>query len=154
MDGSYDDILKIYTILDLQNEYFAFENQFKELSNKLEISKPKQLISEIKLLVKKLNKIPDNRKIISSLNKVNRNLKKKKIDYFKVNKNFDIAYELYSKKASAIKDIDKNITVELKNYLNVISSSIGVRQQSKIPRDLALYLASCRSTHKDLTLYF
>ena len=154
MDGSYDDIFKIYTILDLQNEYFAFENRFKELSNKLEISKPKQLISEIKLLVKKLNKIPDNRKIISSLNKVNRNLKKKKIDYFKVNKNFDIAYELYSKKASAIKDIDKNITVELKDYLNVISSSIGVRQQSKIPRDLALYLASCRSTHKDLTLYF
>ncbi|MDC0228144.1 hypothetical protein OAK51_06570, partial [Alphaproteobacteria bacterium] len=67
---------------------------------------------------------------------------------------FESAYNLYRKKASQIKSVDKNIIAGIKDYLNVTSSTIGVRQQNKIPRELALYLASCRSSHKNLTLYF
>ena len=154
MDQSYENIFQIYTILDLKDDFLKFEKQFNVLSNKLKESNPKQLMSEIKIFTKKLNKIPDNRKIISSLNKINRNLKKKKIDYQKVNKNFEEAYDLYRNKVNEIIGADKKIILGLKEYLNVVSTSIGVRQQSKIPRELALYLASCRSTHKDLTLYF
>ena len=154
MDQSYENIFKIYTILNLKDDFLKFEKQFNVLSNKLKEANPKQLMSEIKIFTKKLNKIPDNRKIISSLNKINRNLKKKKIDYQKVNKNFEEAYDLYRNKVNEIIGADKKIILGLKEYLNVVSTSIGVRQQSKIPRELALYLASCRSTHKDLTLYF
>ena len=154
MDQSYENIFKIYTILDLKDDFLKFEKQFNVLSNMLKEADPKQLMSEIKIFTKKLNKIPDNRKIISSLNKINRNLKKKKIDYQKVNKNFEEAYDLYRNKVNEIIGADKKIILGLKEYLNVVSTSIGVRQQSKIPRELALYLASCRSTHKDLTLYF
>ena len=154
MDQSYENIFQIYTILDLKDDFLKFEKQFNVLSNMLKEADPKQLMSEIKIFTKKLNKIPDNRKIISSLNKINRNLKKKKIDYKKVNKNFEEAYDLYRNKVNEIIGADKKIILGLKEYLNVVSTSIGVRQQSKIPRELALYLASCRSTHKDLTLYF
>ena len=40
------------------------------------------------------------------------------------------------------------------NYLKIVSTSIGVRQQNKLPRELALYLAECRASHKNLTLFF
>ena len=117
-----------------------FDSRFKNISAKLEVNDPKQLIDEIKLFTQELNKIPDNRSIISSLNKVNRNLKKKKIDYVKVKK-ISKAYNLYMQKNNKLKLVDDKIVSELENYLKIVSTSIGVRQQSKLPRELALYLA-------------
>ena len=154
MDGSYDEIFKIYTIINLKDTFSMFDSRFKNISAKLEVNDPKQLIDEIKLFTKELNKIQDNRNIISSLNKVNRNLKKKKIDYVKVKKNFEKAYNLYIQKNNKLKLVDDKIVSEFENYLNIVSTSIGVRQQSKLPRELALYLADCRASHKNLTLFF
>ena len=154
MDGSYDEIFKLYTIINLKETFSMFDSRFKNISAKLEVNDPKQLIDEIKLFIQELNKIPDNRSIISSLNKVNRNLKKKKIDYVKVNNNFEKAYNLYIQKNNNLKFVDDKIVSELENYLKIVSSSIGVRQQRKLPRELALYLADCRASHKNLTLFF
>ena len=148
MDGSYNEIFKLYTIINLKDTFSMFDSRFKNISAKLEVNNPKQLIDEIKLFTKELNKIPDNRSIISSLNKVNRNLKKKKTDYLKVKKDFEKAYNLYIQKNNKLKLVDDKIVSELENYLNIVSTSIGVRQQSKLPRELALYLADCRPSHK------
>ena len=52
------------------------------------------------------------------------------------------------------KMVDNKIVSELENYLKIVSTSIGVRQQNKLPRELALYLADCRASHKNLTLFF
>ena len=58
------------------------------------------------------------------------------------------------KKLDEINNIENIIEPYLLDYLENVSNSIGVRQQSKIPRNLALYLAECRADHKDLSLYF
>ena len=55
---------------------------------------------------------------------------------------------LYIYKNDQLKMVDKKIVSELKNYLKIVSTSIGVRQQNKLPRELALYLAECRASHK------
>ena len=154
MDDSYNEIFKIYTIINLKDTFSTFESRFKNISAKLEVNDPKQLIDEIKLFTKELNKIPDNRNIISSLNKVNRNLKKKKVNYVKVKKDFEKAYNLYIQKNNKLKLVDDKIVSEFENYLKIVSTSIGVRQQRKLPRKLALYLADCRASHKNLTLFF
>ena len=77
MDRSYDEIFKLYTIINLKDTFSMFDSRFKNISAKLEVNDQKKLIDEIKLFTQELNKIPDNRSIISSLNKVNRNLKEK-----------------------------------------------------------------------------
>ena len=53
-----------------------------------------------------------------------------------------------------MKLVDDKIVSEFENYLKIVSTTIGVRQQSKLPRKLALYLADCRASHKNLTLFF
>ena len=65
-----------------------------------------------------------------------------------------MAYTLYVKKVDTLSVVNEQTVLGLENYLKIVSASIGVRQQNKIPEKLALYLASCRSSHKDLTLYF
>ena len=154
MDESYNEIFEIYSIINLKDTFSKFEKKFKNFSNKLEVNNPRELIDEIKLFTKELNKVPGNQNIISSLNKVNKNLKKKKINYVKVKKAYEKAYTLYIQKNDQLKMVDKKIVSELKNYLKIVSTSIGVRQQNKLPRELALYLAECRASHKNLTLFF
>ena len=154
MDNSYEEINKIYTILKFKDKFSKFKVNFENLSNKLETDNPKILIKEISLFKKRITEIPDNRKIVSYLNKVSRSLKKKTIKYEKIRKDFNFAFELYRKKLDKINNIEKIVAPHLLDYLENVSNSIGVRQQSKIPRDLALYLAECRADHKDLSLYF
>jgi hypothetical protein len=154
MDYSYEEINKIYTILKFKHKFSRFRVNFENLSKKLETDDPKKLIKEINLFKRSLTEIPDNRKIVSYLNKVSRSLKKKNIKYDKVRKDFNFAFELYRKKIDKINNIENIIAPQLFDYLENVSNSIAVRQQSKIPRKLALYLAECRADHKDLSLYF
>ena len=154
MDNSYEEINKVYTILNLRDEFAKFENKFEEFSNSIEKIDPLELLKEIKLFSKEISKIPDNRKIISNLNKVSRILKKKNVNYIKVREYFNQSFKLYRQKLNDIKNVKNNIAPKLKGYLDIVGTSIGVRQQSKIPRELALYLAKCRASHKNLSLYF
>ncbi len=43
---------------------------------------------------------------------------------------------------------------DVKAYESMIRNTMGLRQQSRIPREVALYVASCRSSHEDISLYF
>lgn len=43
---------------------------------------------------------------------------------------------------------------ELRIYDAAIQDTIGLRQLDRMPRDVALYVASCRATHRDISLYF
>ena len=38
--------------------------------------------------------------------------------------------------------------------INSIKYNVGVRQQPKLNRDLALYAATCNADHKDLSIHF
>ena len=79
----------------------------------------------------------------------------KDLDFLRLDKkNFEKAYNLYIQKNNQLKMVDNKIVYKLENYLNTVSTSIGVRQQNKLPRELALYLADCRASHKNLTLFF
>ena len=95
MDGSYSDIRKLSQIINLKQMFLNFDNQFKGISSEIGTADPKVLISDIKSLNKELMKIPDNNNLISKLNKVSRSLKKKKIDYNKVIKDFNDVYGKY-----------------------------------------------------------
>jgi hypothetical protein len=64
-------------------------------------------------------------------------------------------------------DFQKNNNLDIKNcliiskikpklllYLSSISETLGARQQPKLTRSQALYLAKCNSGHRDLSLNF
>ena len=55
---------------------------------------------------------------------------------------------------STLKKVDKNVLQKLNNYLKFVSNNVALRQQSKLPRNVALYLAKCNSNHRDLSIYF
>ena len=154
MDNSYEEMSTLLNILLSKNEFYKFRDEFKKFNKILETSEPKSLSIEIKVFSKKLSRLPDNSKITSKLSRVSRNLKKKKVNYKKVVKDFNISFEEYEKKYSELKKIDNKVIDALTLFLNSTKFTIGLRQQQKIPRDIALFLAGCKSDHRDLSLYF
>ena len=154
MDNSYDEMSTLLNILLSRDEFYAFRDDFKKFSKLLETNEPKTLSKEIKAFSKKISLLPGNSKITSKLSKVSRNLKKKNFNYEKVLKDFNKSFADYEKKYSDLKKIDDNAVNDLSVFLDSTKFTIGLRQQQKIPKDIALFLAGCRSDHRDLSLYF
>jgi hypothetical protein len=42
----------------------------------------------------------------------------------------------------------------LVRYEEMIRGTLGIRQQTKMPEELALYVAACNSGHRDISLHF
>ena len=154
MDNSYEEMTILLNILLSRAEFYKFRDDFKKFSKMLEITDPKILSKEIKTFQKNISRLPDNSKITSKLSKVSRNLKKKKVDYKKVVKDFNNSFAEYENKYSDLENIDDKVVDDLSIFLDKTKFTIGLRQQQKIPKDIALFLAGCRSDHRDLSLYF
>ena len=154
MDNSYEEMSILLNILLSKNEFYKFRDEFKKFSKILETSEPKSLSIEIKIFSKKLSRLPDNSIITSKLSKVSRNLKKKKVNYEKVIKDFNISFTEYEKKYNDLKKVDNEVFDAISAFLDNTKFTIGLRQQQKIPRDIALFLAGCKSDHRDLSLFF
>ena len=67
---------------------------------------------------------------------------------------FNKSFADYEKKYSDLKKIDDNAVNDLSVFLDSTKFTIGLRQQQKIPKNIALFLAGCKSDHRDLSLYF
>ena len=52
------------------------------------------------------------------------------------------------------RDAAEKIAPGLASYSAALSDTIGLRQQPKLPREQALYVASCSSGHRDISLHF
>ena len=154
VDSSYEEIEIIHNILNKKDTLYKFEKDFIKFDNVLETNDPKILSKEIKELSKKISRLPENSKITSKLSKVSRNLKKKKVNYKRVRKDFDKSFSIYLSKINSLKTIDGNVENYLGNFLNDTKNTLGLRLQQSLPKDVALYLASCKSSHRNLSLYF
>ena len=131
-----------------------FNNTFIDLKSKLAQEEKLKLSEQVKTFSKTINELPDNRKIASNLNKVRRELKKKNVKMEKVYKFFDKSYSEYLKKLKSLNKIDRSVLINLNKFINLIKYNVGIRQQDKLNRDLALYIATCNSDHKDLSIHF
>ena len=107
-------------------------------------------------LKKEIEKIGHNRFYLSGIMMNNGPIK---CDFGNDLKSFDEKkllneYKNYNDKLVSLKKVDNNVLQKLNNYLNFVSNNVALRQQSKLPRNVALYLAKCNSEHRDLSIYF
>ena len=153
-DKSYEKLATLSLLLSSINDFKMFNNTFIDLKSKLAQEEKLKLSEQVKTFSKTINELPDNRKIASNLNKVRRELKKKNVKMEKVYKFFDKSYSEYLKKLKSLNKIDRSVLINLNKFINLIKYNVGIRQQDKLNRDLALYIATCNSDHKDLSIHF
>jgi len=119
-----------------------------------ENEQPANLIEPLKVLSDQFGDIEGASKIKSAVSKARSNLKKKKPKVEAAIKSIDKAIELYTEEMAWRNEAEEAVGAQLKTYEEQMRGTIGIRQQERLNREQALFVAACNSHHKDLSLHF
>jgi len=111
-------------------------------------------MNEIKSIEKVLNEIAGADLIKEKLSKARRILKKDDPDINKIIKLIDEAYGIFLLEKEWRQKAEVELLPQLIKFDDSIKTTIGLRKQEKLTKEQALYVAACRSTHKDISLNF
>lgn len=103
---------------------------------------------------KRLRKIPGTRPLTSKLSSARRFTRGRRKDPDKARESMEQGLKILADDLAWRKRAKSEILDGLKTYELVIRNNIGLRQQSRLPRDKAIVVASCNSVHRDLSLSF
>jgi tripartite ATP-independent transporter DctM subunit len=107
-----------------------------------------------KTLAKAFSAVKGASKVSSALKKVARQLRAGKVNLDKASSEYKKALKVYQSQEIWRLQAEGDFEVALEVYLSAMSASIGARQQEKLTRDQALYIAKCNAVHRDVSLNF
>ena len=121
---------------------------------RVEQEEPAELIEPLKELSDQFSDIEGASKIKSAVSKARSNLKKKTPKVEDAIESMDKAISIYEEEMAWRTDAETALGPQLKTYEEEMRGTIGIRQQRRLTREQALYVASCNSHHRDLSLNF
>ena len=101
-------------------------------------------LSEISGMDEFLNGIDDILSLIDS----------DEIDPIEIRKKSKDVIELFNKEVNWRAAAKQNLMPKLQEYNNAIKETIGLRLQSKLTKDQAIFVSKCNSVHRDISLNF
>jgi tripartite ATP-independent transporter DctM subunit len=101
-----------------------------------------------------LGSIADSNDIRSPLSKARRELKSKTPKPEAAVADATAAVEAFEAALAWRGQASESLLADVRRYEEKIRRTIGLRQQERLPRDIALEVAACSSHHNDISLYF
>ena len=153
-DGAVEAANEILAVLRANEAFAALEGELTELRGLIESAEePKELEPVVKDFASKFGRVDGARDIRSALSKTARALKGRRADKDKALEEYEKAFALYQEQAEW-RGPAAALIPDLEAYLAGLADTIGARQQDKLSREQALYLASCTAAHRDISLNF
>ncbi len=153
VDSSFNELLKYIQLFKNAEKFSLIESNYNELV--LNITNEDNEIEEIiKNFERLFNKFNDTSEIKKPLKKVRKLLKKnfdKKDDALTL---VNDSKEIYLIEKNWRLEGNKILLDHLIKLSNTGSETFGLRKQDKLNKEQAIYLASCKSVHEDISLYF
>ncbi len=154
-DQAYEPIRELLKTMSSADALTALDKPVRGLAALLDGSiPPKRAIDRIKDVEKLFQGIPEVRPVTRHLSKMRRNMRGKTPKLDQARKDYDEALAALSGEIEWRSAAARNVVPGLRAYEASIARTIGLRQQARMPRDLALEIAGCRATPRDLTLQF
>ena len=153
VDSSYSELLKYIEIFKNAEDFSKLENQYDNLYLNIfnEESEIIDLIKDFERLFNPFNDTSDIKKPIKKARKLlkkNFDKKDEALNLITESKSIYISEKDWRLKGSEVLMID---FIQLSNTGN---ETFGLRKQDSLNDEQALYLASCKSVHEDISLYF
>ena len=124
------------------------------LKDMIETAEDEATIDELSASSKRFGAVEGASKIKSAISKARKSLKAKKPSKEKALKALADAEEEYQSELQWRKQAQTTIGTQISSYEESMRSTIGIRQQSKLTKDQALYVAACDAGHRDISLNF
>ena len=156
VDSAYEPLSEIGAIIAAGGRLAALEGRITALKGVIEdeqdLTKAMAAINEV---AKKVRVVPGSRKVEKKLSDARRLLRsKKKNKKERALKEFAGARKLFAKEVAWRKKAATDLAPDLGVYEQAIRANIGLRLQSKLPKNAAIEVAACMAVPRDLTLHF
>ena len=152
--AAYQPIANMNVILEANNDYFILEEELLDTKTQVENLTPEEMIEPLGSLGKRFSKVAGAEKIKSAISKARRALKSRNPSKEKAQKQLDKAIKLYSEQVEWRTNAAVNILPKLITYEDLMRETIGIRDQSKLTKQQALFVAKCQANHRDVSLNF
>jgi len=153
-NSSYEAVAEISAILAATDQLQSMGEKLGSVKGDIESSEPADMIDPLKILSGEFGDIEGASKIKSAVSKARSALKSKKPNKEKALKSIDKALKEYDKEMEWRSEASASLAAPLEEYRKSIQGTLGIRQQSRLDREQALYVARCNAEHRDISLSF
>lgn len=155
VDNGYEPVRELTLTLQDTGAFVELGSVLDGLQDRIETQDPEAMIEELKTIEKGFGEIKGPGEVRKALSKVRRALRGKSPDKEKAQSELVKVMDVFKEEVDWRSDAaSADILPKLQAYEESIRSTIGIRQQNNMPRDLGLYIASCNSNHRDISLNF
>ena len=153
VDKSYEKLTNYIQIFEEVDNLSKIYKSFDILINNINNS-PENIIEDIKTVEKKLNAFSEVNEIKKYLKKSRKKLKKNINNKNESIKLIEEGKILFKNEISYRKNGKKNFLKQLIKLEILSRDNFGLRKQDKLTKKQAIYIASCKAKHKDISLNF
>jgi hypothetical protein len=155
VDSAYSPIFDLIVLIESNDSFKALESDLVDLRNKLANgSVPEDMIDLLKGLAKQFGSIKGASDIKSQITKSRRILGKKSPKVEEAISHLDKAIEIFNAQHLWREQASSQLLPHIRTYEQAIRGTIGLRQQKRLAKTEALYVAACTSGHRDISLHF
>ncbi len=154
VDEAYDNLDQIAMFIKDYEKLNELSPEINNIRENINNENYEKSISIIDNLFDKLGEISGTEEFANRLDDLLSLLDSEEIDANKISDANSEVYMLFEKEVKWRKYAEKNLMPELEKYNSVIKNNIGLRLQSRLTKDQAIFVAKCNSIHRDISLNF
>ncbi len=154
MDDAWEGLETLQAVAAAGTSYVAIAPEFDRVLTQAKTMEAEQAIDVIKAFETRLRAIAGTDKIVSLLGKSRRGLKGRRADPVKAAILMQEAKALYDEGQAWRLRANTELATPLNDLVKSVRDTVGLRQQPKLSRDQALFVAACQSSHRDIGLSF
>ncbi|MFT6228750.1 MAG: TRAP-type mannitol/chloroaromatic compound transport system permease large subunit [Paracoccaceae bacterium] len=153
-DAGYEPVAEALVVIDALDELKALETPLRAMRAAIETGELKALVEQVTDLRSLVSGVEGAGDIRGFVNKARSALRSNTPDPADAMVQMDAAVAAWEADVAWRSAAAVSVAPGLRTYTEAMRSTIGARSQLKMPRNIALYVASCRSGHRDISMHF
>ena len=154
VDNAYEDLLLIKEFINDGEKFEELSQDMKLLKSKIDNRGYIDAIEFIDNIFEKVGEISGSDEFADKLDYLITLMDEDEVDFEKLQSSANDTYVLFQQEIDWRKNFKKKHMDKINAHDKIISETIGLRLQSKLTKEQAIYVSRCNSIHRDISLNF
>jgi len=152
--AAYEPVAELLASLNAYQAFLDLEDELTAMSDAVANNPPEEMTEPLNQLARQFGAIEGAGDIRSALSQARRALRSRTPDKERALAEIDEALATYREQSLWREAADRTLRPGLAAYVDTLAPTIGIRQQRRLTREQALFVAACSSDHRDISLSF
>ncbi len=152
--AAYEPIAELLASLNAYQAFLDLGDELVAMRDAVASNPPEEMTEPLNQLARQFGEVEGAGDIRSALSAARRALRSRTPDTEEALADVDEALAEYRLQSVWREAADQTLTSSLAAYEATLAPTIGIRQQRRLTREQALFVASCSSDHRDISLSF